>query len=440
MLALLQGLRRRLEERSTRAWSKVEGTPIGRFAADTLRAARSVVHGFRGEVLHLRAGNLTYITIFSLVPLLTIGVVVLQLYHQATLEQRLTQFVEGILAPGVRAESAAFLRRFVTSASSKAAGGVSFVFLMLSGGMLLRQLDFSLNEIWAVQKRRPLVVSLVLYASLLLGGPVLLGAWLTTASTLQSFLAHAHLAALSLAIEVGSWLASTAALTLLYKLAPHAPVRMRAAFAGGLVGGLGWELAKRLYAEFAGAIFRANPIYGSLSAVPLFLMWIYVSWWLVLFGARLAYAVEHAAYRGEFMDLLSHPRTKELVGARVAQLTAAAVLAQSPGPTVREVANRLKLPPQPVREVVRLLEEGGLLVVGPGQRLVPSRPLEQLTVADISAAVGGVAKLLKRDASASKLEGFQAVEQAFDEIDDAALARLGQLTWAALASSPLQNP
>src|SRR5207248_8399970 len=123
-------------------------------------------------------------------------------------------------------------------------------------------------------------------------------------------------------LTLGSTISSILVFTGIYKLAPHAPVRGRSALSGGIVGGLAWEIARHGYASFAALAFNYNPLYGSLSAAPLFLMWIYVSWWLMLFGARLSYAVEHAAFRGEFMDLITHPRARELVAARVAQLTA----------------------------------------------------------------------------------------------------------------------
>ncbi|MHB8872747.1 MAG: YhjD/YihY/BrkB family envelope integrity protein [Myxococcaceae bacterium] len=421
-------------------WTPFARTRGGRFALDTFEAARAVVHGFRGEYINLRAGNLTFISIFSLVPLLTVALALLQLLHQKSFQGRLTHFIQDLLAPGIQAESAAFLQKFINSASSKAAGGVSFLLLMLSAGTLLRHLDASLNEIWAVRKARPLLVSFALYALVLLFGPVLLGVSLSGTAGIRNLLLYLQLPFSKQALAAGSAAVSVLVFTLTYKFAPHAPVRLRSALAGGIVGGLGWEVAKHSYAEIARLGFNINPVYGSLSAVPLFLMWIYVSWWLVLFGARLAYAVEHASFRGEFMDLLSHPRAKEIVAARIAQLTAAAYSSGAEAPGSAEIARRLRAPEQMVREIIGLLEKAGLLLVERRGGLRPAKNPSELTLADVSAAVGGVAKLLRKGATEPKSPEFQEVERLFSAVDDASVERLSRVSWASLVPVAEEKP
>ncbi len=422
------------------AWRPLADTRGGRFASDTFQAARAVVHGFRGEHINLRAGNLTFISIFSLVPLLTVALALLHLLGQKSFQSRLTHFIQELLAPGIQAESAAFLQKSINSAAAKAAGGLSFLLLMLSAGTLLRHLDASLNEIWAVTKRRPLLVSILLYALLLLLGPVLIGISLSGTAGLRSLLAYLDVPFSKQALAFGSATLSVVVFTLLYQFAPHAPVRFRSALAGAWVGGLGWEVAKHSYAEVARLAFAYNPVYGSLSAIPLFLMWIYLSWWLVLFGARLAYAVEHASFRGEFMDLLAHPRAKEIVAARIAQLTAAAVASGAPSPGSAELARRLRAPEQMVREIAALLEKAGLLVVEKGGGFKPAKNPSELSLADVSAAVGGVAKLLRGRGIEPKSSEFQEVERWFSEVDDASVDRLRQVSWASLVPRPEEKP
>lgn len=422
------------------AWAPLATTRAGRFASDTYLALRGVIHGFRGEFINLRAGSLTFISIFSLVPMVTVALALLQLLHQDALRLRLTTFIRDLLAPGIQHESAAFLDKFINSASSTAAGSLGFFFLMASAGMLLRHLDASLNEIWAVQRARPLWVSFGLYALALTFGPVVAGAWLIGTATIRRLIVDAGFPFSAEFIILGSIALSVGVLTLIYKLAPHAPVRWRSALAGGLVGGVGWEAAKHLYARFAVLVFKANPIYGSLSAAPLFLMWIYLSWLLVLLGARLSYAVEHATFRGEFMDLVHHPRTKELLGARLAQLTAAAHLQKVSYPTIRSLARRLRVPEQMLAEVARLLVDAQLLVLGPRGALRPAREPHELTLADLSAAVGGVPKLMPTPEWVPKVSEFQEVEQLFADVDEASIARLKAVTWSQLATRLAASP
>jgi membrane protein len=372
--------------------------------------------------------------------MLTVAIALLQLLHQESFQSRLTGFIQELFAPGIQAGSAAFLQRFINSAASKAAGSASFLLLMISAGTLLRQLDASLNGIWAVTRTRPLLVSIGLYGLLLLIGPVLVGISLSGTAGIRNLLVYLQAPFSRQAIALGSAMISVLVFALIYQFAPHAPVRFRSALAGGLVGGLGWELAKHSYAGVARLGFNYNPVYGSLSAVPLFLMWIYVSWWLVLFGARLAYAVEHASFRGEFMELLTHPRSKEIIAARIAQLTAEATLTSAQPPAPADLARRVSAPEQTVREIIHLLEAAGLVVLSQKTGgLSPAKDPTLLTLADLSAAVGGVAKLLRRGPTDLQSSEFQQVEHLFLAIDDASVQRLSEVSWASLVPLPEQK-
>ena len=136
----------------------------------TWRLARAVFVGFRGEPIGLRAGNLTFVTVTSLVPL---AVVILSLVHQfgATRLDRLVKaFFAELLSPGGEQT----VRAFFSATNVGVAGGVSFLVVMVSAGVLLRHLDASLNDVWAVRRKRPVVVSVGLYAGILLFGPLIM--------------------------------------------------------------------------------------------------------------------------------------------------------------------------------------------------------------------------------------------------------------------------
>ncbi len=231
-------------------------------------------------------------------------------------------------------------------------------------------------------------------------------------------------------------LSAVLVLTLLYKLAPHAHVRWRSALSGGLVSGIAWDIARHTYSGIATLAFSANPVYGSLGIAPLFLMWIYVSWAIVLFGARLAYAVEHAAFRSSFMDITNHPRARELIAARVAQISARAFLAKEPGPTTRAIAEQLSVPGQTVDEIVSRLETAGLIKIEKKGELRPARDPSLLTLADLSAAVGGV---VSTDDTSGRPADFAAFERLFRQVDTASIEKLSQISWSALVTSPPQG-
>ena len=410
-----------------------EGTRIGRFAVDTLRAARGLIHSFRGDSITLRAGNLTFITITSLLPLLAVVLALLHLLRQQQFEQTVFGFIQDILAPGAHRDSDDYVRQFFAAASSRTAGGLSFAVLLFSSGVLLRSLDVSLNEVWGVRRKRPILVSLALYAGVLLFGPTAMGLTLATTSGMRRLMLSVNLPFYAQLLVAGSALSAVIVVMLLYKLAPHAPVRWRSAFAGGLVAGLGWEVARNAYAGIARLFLSANPVYGALGIAPLFLMWLYLSWCLVLFGARLAYAVEHAAYRGVFLDLQQHPRARELLASRIAQLATRAFLEKSNAPTVSRLATRLGVPAQLVGEVIHQLLSASLLTIGRRGEVRPARDPCTLTLADVSAAVGGVAMLVRRDDTVMNSLGFEEVERIYSVGDDASVEKLSQISWSSLA-------
>src|SRR4051812_37877916 len=318
--------------------------PGGRFAADTMSAMRALVHGFRGENISLRASALTYATIFSLVPMLTVALAILQSLHQEEFQARVRGFVQELLAPGIREDTGALLERFISRASGMAAGWIGFSVLAITAGALLRNLDGSLNEIWNVRRDRKLWVRILIYVVILLLGPLMVAASLAGSSELRAAVLQTQLPYTQTLVALFPWLASVFAFTLLYKLAPAAAVRIRSAFAGGLVAGLGWQLAQRAFTAFGAQIFRINPIYGSLGAAPLFLSWIYVSWIMVLFGARLAYAVEHASYLRVYGHLGDTPRTRELIAAQIAHQVTLAHYRGQPAPTARDLSRKLDVP------------------------------------------------------------------------------------------------
>ena len=400
-------------ERARRAvTSALSGSQAGRFALDVLLALRGLVRGFRGENLHLRAAALTYVSVFSLVPLVTVGLVVLRVLHQDGFQRRLRTFLMDVLAPGVREESAELLRGFFAAESTTAVGSVGFLVLLWTASSLVRHLDGSLNDIWGVRRRRPILARAGIYLGLMVAGPVLAVALRVGATLVREGLDGPAATLVPALLVAAATVLSVGALTVLYLWAPHAHVRFRSALAGGLVAGVAWVGAKHAYAAFAAAAFQYNPLYGSLGALPLFLAWLYVSWLVVLSGARLSYAVEHASFRDSLGAFGDHPRARELVAARVALEATVAFIDAAPGPTPRELAKHLRVPESLVWEVVERLEDAHLLVRGKRDGVLPACDPAQLSLADVVRAVHGP---IMSDAEAWETHGPQA--PGFEELE-----------------------
>ena len=423
------------------AWEQLARTRAGRFAVDTALAAHAVLRGFRGEQLGSRAAALTYISIFSLVPLLTVALALLRVLHQDGFQRRLRGLIFELLAPGVREESAAFLERFLSFGSTTAVSSVGFLALLVSAGSLLRHVDGALNELWGVRHKRPFALRLVVYALLLLFGPLLAALSLSGTGALRALVLGTHLPYAPQLLTVGTGVLAAGALTLLYLWAPHAHVRVRSALAGGLVAGLAWSVARAAYVAFAAHSFRYNPLFASLGALPLFLAWIHLSWLVLLFGARLAYAVEHASFRASLAAFGDHPRARELLAACVAQEATRAWVEAAPAPLPRELATQLRVPEALLGEVVEQLLEAGLLQQARRGGLTPGGPPEQLTLSDVWGAVhgsGARAALAPRTAGCGS--PFEHLERLFLQADEAGARILARTSWLDLVHPSPAEP
>jgi membrane protein len=175
---------------------------------------------------------------------------------------------------------------------------------------------------------------------------------------------------------------------LLYLIVPNTKVKVRNAAAGGFIAGLAWELAKWGYATFVARSVRYSAIYGSVAAIPIFLLWLYLSWAILLFGARLAYVFQYASSLVKGVHI--HGKTgREIVAGRALLTIARAYDREAPAPDAGDVASELGCSADDVSEVVLALKAAGLLVPLGDGGLVPARPLERISLFDVRRAISG---------------------------------------------------
>lgn len=216
------------------------------------------------------AGSLTFTTLLSIVPLLTVALALataFPVFDEAITTLQLFLF-ENFLpeAAGLQAISDQII------AFSEQAGhltAIGLIFLLVTAVMLMLTIDDALNRIFRVRRRRPLGQQVIMYWSVLTLWPVLIG----TSLSMTPFL--------SLVPFLFTW----AALTVLYILVPYRHVELRHAAAGALLAGTAFELAKRAFAVYLANFPTYTLIYGAFATLPIFLVWMYVSWLVVLAGA-----------------------------------------------------------------------------------------------------------------------------------------------------------
>jgi membrane protein len=242
----------------------------------------------------INAAALTYTTLLALVPLMTVFVSVLAAFPVGDrLVEQLQDFVFQNFVPAAGEAVQGYLEEF----SGKAARltGPSFLFLVVTSLLMMASIDRAFNDIWQVHRARRLATKFLVYWAVLTVGPLLMGLSVAVTSYLLSLPLFTDSAANTLGtsrlLRLAPLLASTAAFTLLYTLVPLRRVPVRHALAGGVTAAVLFELAKRGFGAYLTYFPTYEAIYGTLATVPIFLVWVYLSWLVTLFGAELTYCL-----------------------------------------------------------------------------------------------------------------------------------------------------
>lgn len=253
-----------------------------------LRRVQRLIARANQDNLDQIAGSLTFLTLLSIVPFITIG---LALFAALPVFGDFKDAIAGYLENGLLPEEASemvltHLGDFAANATQMTAAGIAV--LGLTALMLLQTIEKSFNHIWRVQQERSLRRRVVIYLCALLLGPLLIGGSLAA----TTFLVSASLGFLPAMIWLDKLIlhlfapAMTAlAFTLLFHAVPNCKVDWRHALAGGVLAAAGFELMKFLFGLYISAFPSYQMIYGAFAAIPIFLIWIYLSWIITLAGA-----------------------------------------------------------------------------------------------------------------------------------------------------------
>lgn len=377
-----------------------------------------------GESVRLRAMALTYTTLFALVPALVVVFSVVQAFagQGGGISGRMHDLLLENLAVGAQETLAPYLDRFVKNAHLASAGAVGSALLLWSGISLMSDVERAVNDIWSIRRRRPIRQQVTIYWLGLTLGPLLLAASAMAGHAARTWAMGSGLRFLGVVAGV---LLTCAFFTAIYYIVPATRVELGAAAIGGAVAGVAWEVAKWGYAIFVGRSVRYNAIYGSVAAIPIFILWLYVSWTLMLFGAKVAFIVQHASTLLRKRPLASTQAGREiLAGESMLRIAAAFDRGETP-PAEDEIASDAAALPEDVGEVLAALRAAGLVVPTAEGGLVPSRSLDRITLLDVRNAITGPAAEPPPDAR---------VGQILKEVEDQAGRRLAEVTFLDLIS------
>ncbi|HKK01332.1 MAG TPA: YihY/virulence factor BrkB family protein, partial [Desulfuromonadales bacterium] len=244
----------------------------------------------------IRASALTYVTLLSIVPLLALMFAMLKgLGGQNALEPVILEH----LAVGSE-QIISEIVHYINNTNVGRLGTVGLVFLVIAVLALLSNIEKSFNHIWGVNETRPLFRRFADYFSVVVIGPIFILVAISMTTTLQSQEVVRHLLEtvyvghfLFLLFQVAPFVFMWIAFAGLYIFMPNIKVSPRAALVGGIFGGTIWQLCQWGYVHFQFGVARYNAIYGTMAALPILMVWLYLSWLIVLMGVEVTYASQN---------------------------------------------------------------------------------------------------------------------------------------------------
>lgn len=263
---------------------------------DAFRFLRYVAVRLQEDRCTQMAASLTFTTLLSVVPLITIALIVFSAFPVfSEYSTHIKEFILTNMVPETGGRIITrYMEQFAESASRLTAVGI--VFLAFTAMLMMLTIDNAFNMIWRVSRPRSLMKRVLVYWAVLTLAPLLIGASLSLTSWLVGFSAEYAQQAPSVSMDVLKIVPvvlTTAAFTLLFRVVPNRYVPIRHAIIGGLIAALAFEAMNRGFAFYISHFHTYKLVYGAFASVPIFLLWVYLSWITVLFGAIITASLSH---------------------------------------------------------------------------------------------------------------------------------------------------
>ena len=426
----LELLEDRLHERS-RVAGRLQGA-----ALRGLRYPVALLRDWLADDINVQATSLAYTTLLSIVPLMAFTIALLKgLGTHANISLVVSQLLRPV--GGAAAELTASAMQVVDNMRGDVLGSVSFVFLAYTVVTTIQKVETSFHLVWRIARPRSLLRRVIEYLVVMIVGPILLAAALgVVASAQNSPLAHwldavAPGHSLSVLAKGLPYLVVTLVFTAMYFLIPNTRVQLGAAVIGGVSAGILWALVGRLFTTFILYSSQATAVYTGFAVVLTTLIWIYLSWLILLLGAQLAFYVQFPQYLREGRDA---PERSAGWRERTA-LSIMVLLGRDHGRaeaqwTVERLAQQLDVPAAALSDILDLLQQAGLVTAAGRRRFVASREPARTTLAE----VWRVARAEGRSAAQDPAQ--QAALALTRQIDAVVAGWLAERTLAELIAAP----
>ena len=391
--ALFSTLRRQFEHWLFDIPEEIGGQAL-RWVALPLRYLYALLRDLgRGE-LGLRAMSLVYSTLFAIVPVIAVAFAVLKAFgYHRELEPVLFEFLRPLGEQGYTLTKN--IMGFVETVQGTILGTVGFAFLLFTVISMVQKIEASLNFVWHVERPRSLARRISEYLVVMLVGPAIsVGAMLllarveaSAALTRLSGLAPGDAGTLG-DPHLTPYVMVVALFAFVYIYMPNIRVRFGPALVGAVFGGVLWAAVGAVFTRIVVYSAKTAAIYAGFAVVLLFLVWVYLSWLILLLGAQLSFYVQHPEHlRGGQAEVPLTGALRERVALAVMYLVGERFVAGGPRWTINGLAERLDVPGTTLDQVVSALQQHGLVLDVEDDTVAPARDLGSIPLDAVLDAV-----------------------------------------------------
>ncbi len=414
-----------------------------RFAIKLLRIFQAVSRDLTEGLITLRAMSLVYTTLLAMIPVLAVGFSVLKGFG---LHNRVGALLSHILEP-LGAESENITKNvidFVDNIDVALLGVMGVGMLFYTVITLINKIERAFNRTWHISESRGLAQRVSEYLSIIMIGPVLILAALTFTASITSSTLFTTLSDIALFEFIFKttgivlpYLLVIAAFTVVYMLVPNTQVRFRSAFTGALIAGFLWETTGWLFASFIATSSNYTVVYSGFAILVLFMVWVYLSWLILLTGAAIAYYHQHPdqIQAGRNPDVLSNRMKEKIVLLAMYHIGKDFHENRAPS-TASALADELNIPSEALTEILHSLDHDKLLIRHEDETIsyLPAQSLENIRLIHILESIRGHGE--SKQMNNHSLHSEKVVDDLIGNVYDAITEATGQRTLRDLISTP----
>lgn len=369
-----------------------------------LRFLNVIVEEVMKEQLTLRATSLVFTTLMSLVPLLAVTFSLFKAFGiQERLDDKILKFLLEPLGPQAY-ELTNRIVDFVNNMKVGVLGSLGLALLIYTVISVIQKIESAFNYIWKAKYSRNLIQKFRDYMSIILVGPLLLFSAITLTASMSSNTAVNWILSLlperlgeigraAIIFSTGTimpYVFIFIVLTFIYIYLPNRPVNFRSALVGGTFAGILWQTAGWGFATFVASSSKYNAIYSGFAILIIFMLWIYVSWLILLIGCMIAYYHQYPQFLSVKKEVLQlNTRFREKVTFITMFLISSHYFYNKEFWTLDSLVKVLRIPVESVQEVIALLQHKGFLIETHDDppTYVPSRDIESITLSELLKSV-----------------------------------------------------